>query len=247
VSALEDRSIPHYQQYSRTRHLAEAFRGLQLPTRPSVALRLTMEFTQYPPLFPSANSSEQSSSSMNNVELDYDILNNPTNLEDFNFTDYYNDFTLFATSESFIDSPFTDANFYPSLDSFDLSQPPDEAAPPMPKYSCLYAGCTESFARQCELTRHEYKHTRPFQCQHCGRAFAEKRRCIQHEQSVHGLATDTDKTKCHLCHYAHVRPDAVKRHLRLKHGVGVKAGSSPSTSSDKSSSARGGTRRKGRG
>jgi len=180
---------------------------------------------------------------MSSFELDYDILNNPNNLDDFNLTDYYNDFTLFATSESFIDLPFTEANLFPSLESIDSFDGPANAAPPTNKFFCQFAGCTESFVRQCELTRHEYKHTRPFQCRCCGRPFAEKRRCVQHEQSVHGLATDKDKTKCHLCHYAHVRPDAVKRHLRLRHGVGVKDESSPSTQSDKSSG-RGGRQRK---
>jgi hypothetical protein len=99
------------------------------------------------------------------------------------------------------------------------------------KFTCQHAGCTESFTRQCDLTRHELKHTKPFQCQHCGREFAEKRRCIQHIQSVHGIATEKDKTKCYLCQYASIRPDAVKRHLKLKHGV-TGAGSSPSTNSE---------------
>jgi hypothetical protein len=101
------------------------------------------------------------------------------------------------------------------------------------KFRCQHVACTESFPRQCDLTRHELKHTKPFQCQHCGREFAEKRRCIQHIQSVHGIATEKDKTKCFLCQYASIRPDAVKRHLKLKHGI-TGAGSSPSTNSDAS-------------
>jgi len=70
---------------------------------------------------------------MSSFELDYDILNNPNNLDDFNLTDYYNDFTLFATSESFIDLPFTEANLFPSLESIDSFDGPANAAPPTNK------------------------------------------------------------------------------------------------------------------
>jgi hypothetical protein len=182
--------------------------------------------------FDSPNSSYRLSTTCS-LDLDYDILTNPKHLDNFNLTDYYNDFTLFATTETFIDSPFSDLALYPSLESLNTSPLPPPAPSPQPspappRYFCIFANCTESFARQCELTRHEFKHTQPFVCRLCARPFAEKRRCLQHEQTVHGLATDTDKTKCSLCSYSHVRPDAVKRHLKLKHGAGSPSSGSSS-------------------
>lgn len=202
----------------------------------------TMQFTQSPPPLAFDSSPDQPYPDMEGFDLDHDILNNLNYLDDFDFADY-DDFDLFPTSESLIQSPFTNASLFPTLDSY--NSPESIGTPQTHKYRCQYEDCTKSFPRQCELTRHEYKHTRPFICPHCSRAFAEKRRCVQHVQSVHDLATDKDKTKCHLCKYAHVRPDAVKRHLRLKHRIGVKSDSSPTNSEVQSKKEVG--RRKGRG
>jgi len=201
------------------------------PTGAFVAPSPAMQFIPSPPPLAFDSSPDEQYSSMEGSGLDHDILNNLGYLDDFNFDlADYDDFELLPGAASLVQSPFASASFFPSLDSYEA--PESLMAPPTQKFRCQFGDCSESFARQCELTRHEYKHTRPFKCPHCGRAFAEKRRCVQHVQSVHDLATDKDKTKCHLCKYAHVRPDAVKRHLRLKHGVGVKYQSSPSTISD---------------
>jgi uncharacterized C2H2 Zn-finger protein len=191
-----------------------------------VAPSPAMQYIQSPPPLAFDSSPDEPYSATDGFELDYDILNNLSYLDQLNVAEY-KDFDLLPTAETFISSPYTDASLFPSLDSFD---PLDTAiSPQTQRFYCQHGDCEESFARQCELTRHEYKHTRPFACPHCGRAFAEKRRCIQHIQSVHNLATDRDKVKCHLCKYAQVRPDAVKRHLMLKHGIGAKSQSSPST------------------
>ena len=237
-------------------------------------------FTSTPPVLVYDSSPDllEQFSDMEGFGLDYDILNNPTYLNDFDLIEYYNDFggltdynydfTLLPANESFLQSPFTNDSLFPTLPSYDpleglapadtnvnpfpalpsYDSPASASAdtPPAHRFQCAFGDCTESFPRQCELTRHEYKHTRPFKCPHCGRAFAEKRRCVQHVQSVHDLATENDKTKCQLCKYAHVRPDAVKRHLRLKHGVGMKAKDSPASSVSGESS-QGPGRRKGRG
>ncbi|ETI19392.1 hypothetical protein G647_09225 [Cladophialophora carrionii CBS 160.54] len=203
------------------------------PSEPFGVFSPTMQSTQALPPLVYDSSPDQHDSDMAGFELDYDILNNTSYLADFNLSEYYNDFTLFPTNQSFIQPPLSDASLFPSLDSHNS---PRAAAPQqIHRFCCQFAGCTLTFARQCELTRHEYKHTRPFGCPHCGRGFAEKRRCVQHIQSVHDLATDNDKTRCHVCNYAHVRPDAVKRHLRLKHGIGAKSErSSPTTSTEHS-------------
>ena len=215
---LEDAIPQHHYHYQ---HQIFYMPGAFLAQSP------TMQYNQSPPPLTFDPSPDQHNSDIEGFELDHDILNNLSYLEGSNFTDY--DFDLFPTSQSFIDSPFTEANLFPSLDTSDA--PGSVPSSSGHKLRCQLGDCTESFPRQCELTRHEYKHTRPFKCTQCGRAFAEKRRCIQHVQSVHDLATEKDKTKCRLCHYSHVRPDAVKRHLRLKHGVGVYSESSPSTNS----------------
>ncbi|KAK7584080.1 hypothetical protein V9T40_005043 [Parthenolecanium corni] len=41
-------------------------------------------------------------------------------------------------------------------------------------YKCQWEGCTWSFARSDELTRHYRKHTgaKPFKCQQCDRGFS---------------------------------------------------------------------------
>jgi len=224
-------AIPQYYQHHQQPHYS---------TRAFVAPSPTMQSIQSTPALTFGLSPDQSySADMDSFELDHDILNNLDYLEDFNFVNYledvpctsYNDFTLFPTDESFIESPFTDGSLFPDLAG--INTPGPAPANLVPTFICQYGNCRVSFQRQCELTRHEYKHTRPFICPQCGRDFPEKRRCVQHVQSVHGLATDKDKTQCHLCKYSHVRPDAVKRHQRLKHGVGLKSWSSPSTNSEK--------------
>ncbi|OAL24636.1 hypothetical protein AYO22_05425 [Fonsecaea multimorphosa] len=215
--------LPQYQAQQQ-HHLQRAL-AAQSPTTQSTQSTPALSF----------DSSPNQYSDMEGLGLDYDILNNLSYLDDFDYdsnlvsfeNDSYRDSVLFPSEESFILPPFTDANLFPALDS---QSPPDgPVLLPTHKHRCQFGDCTESFARPCELKRHEYKHTKPFICPQCGRPFAEKRRCIQHVQAVHGLATDEEKVKCHLCKYSHVRPDAVKRHLKLKHGVGEKSEGSPST------------------
>lgn len=205
------------------------------PRAPVAPTSTMQQYIQSPPsLVFDSSPDQQQFSDTEGFELDHDILNNLNYLDQFNFADY-TDFDLVPQTEDYyIESSFpTPAGFFPPLDT---NTPPESMAPsgqqPQKLFHCQFEGCTKSFARQCELTRHEHKHTRPFRCPHCGRAFAEKRRCVQHIQSVHDLATEKDKTKCHMCFYAHVRPDAVKRHMRLKHGVGAKYETSPSTNSE---------------
>ena len=220
-----------YYQHQQPHHTPGAF----------VALSPAMQITQSPPPLAFDSSPDKEYTAMEGFELDYDILNNLNYLESLNFADY-NDFDLLPAAESLIQPPFTDASFFPSLDKYDT--PTGETTTPVQRVFCQHGDCIQSFSRPSELTRHEYKHTRPFKCPHCGRAFAEKRRCVQHIRSVHDLATDKDKTKCHMCKYAHVRPDAVKRHLRLKHRIGSK---SDSQSDQSAASSRRRTGRQGGG
>jgi len=166
----------------------------------------------------------------NTLPLDYDILNDMSHLEDFDFT---SDFDLFPSTE---DTPNLDGgNLYdlPELNSFqnldDLELNLEMKSPTSStdttistidhKHRCPH--CPASFRRKCDLTRHAHKHTTPFKCPqpNCGATFAENRRCRQHMKVAHGLLNDNDLRKCTLCEYASIRPDAVKRHLRLKHGV----------------------------
>ncbi|KAK7888052.1 hypothetical protein LTR67_009447 [Exophiala xenobiotica] len=160
---------------------------------------------------------------MASSHLDYDILNNMDYVDDIEFSD----FTLFPTSNDVDLDQLPDLNFFPH---FDFN--PKSSCLPIPcsasstshessnnKHRCTR--CSESFKRRCDLNRHLLKHTTPYKCSQsgCGAAFAENRRRKQHEKSVHGLATDEDLRKCAHCDYASIRPDAVRRHLKLKHGV----------------------------
>ncbi|KIW29593.1 uncharacterized protein PV07_05399 [Cladophialophora immunda] len=221
---LESTLTPHHYQAQQAHYLQRALEA-QSPTTHTTQSTPSLSFDSSPDQY----------SDMEGSGLDYDILNNLSYLDNFEYgslldglgCDSFSDPILFTSDESFIQPPFTDAALFPPLDP----SPPASLAPlPIHKHRCQFEGCAESFARPCELRRHEYKHTKPFKCPQCSRPFAEKRRCIQHVQAVHGLATDEDKVKCHLCRYSAVRPDAVKRHLRLKHGVGEKSEGSPCTS-----------------
>jgi len=159
--------------------------------------------------------------------LDDDILNNMSYLDDFDFDiDFNSDFDLYPANNNINLYDLPDLPFFPDLD-LESSGPS-----PLPSHRHHCPHCPESFRRRCELTRHLLRHTQPFKCTQsgCGAAFAEKRRCTQHEKAVHGLATDKDLRKCHLCGYTSIRPDAVKRHVRLKHGVHVSFRSGTSTS-----------------
>ena len=65
------------------------------------------------------------------------------------------------------------------------------------------------------------KHNKPYKCLFCSDQFVEKRRCDQHMLTIHNLATESDYTHCGwgTCPYKSLRPDAVKRHKKLKqHG-----------------------------
>jgi len=210
----------------------------------SVSPRPETMFTQSPSN-PSFDPSSGHYTEMEGSSLDYDILNNLNYLDNLDFGfGYPSDFVLFPAEETFIQDNFTDATLFPDLDDLLPYSSPDVSPPPTHKYQCEY--CSESFPRRCELTRHLLKHTTPFKCTQpgCPAAFAEKRRCIQHIKAVHGLATDKDLRKCHLCGYSSIRPDAVKRHLRLKHGS--KSESSPSTVSSEQSGEDGGRGKEGR-
>ncbi|KAI1625323.1 hypothetical protein EDD37DRAFT_649647 [Exophiala viscosa] len=154
---------------------------------------------------------------MAHSNLDHDILNNTAYLDDFDFT---SDFDLYPAADNVSLANLPDLNFFPEYDF--NPQSPTQPTPCSPTHRFRCKDCPESFRRRCELNRHVLKHTMPFKCTRgCGAAFAEKRRCSQHEKAAHGLATEKDRKKCHLCDYASLRPDAVKRHYKLKHGMEI--------------------------
>ncbi|OAL38522.1 hypothetical protein AYO20_02171 [Fonsecaea nubica] len=95
--------LQHYQA-QQVHHLQQA----------SVAQSPTTHTTQSTPSL-SFDTSPDPSSDMEGMELDYDILNNLSYLDNFEY-DSYNDFSLFSSDESFIKPPFTDADLFPALD-----------------------------------------------------------------------------------------------------------------------------------
>lgn len=183
-------------------------------------------------------------------DLDYEILNDVSGLEDFDFN---SDWVLFQAPIDLNYSPqslFSDApvasstfsnntgalnqwlNLSPSEPLF-VHAPDDEALsldPHVAHHTCEF--CQEGFQKRHELNRHVLKHTKPYSCiiPACGASFAEKRGCERHMKARHNVE-NPNSTKCRFCSYNSTRSDAVQRHLRTRHGVQVsfQAGVSPAT------------------
>ena len=165
------------------------------------------------------------------VELDWEILNNPSYLDEYDFD---HDFTLFP-----VDTPMTDYDddyygmqMFPALDNSLPPTPSPSSVSNRAGHRCGF--CLLAFEKRHELNRHLLKHTKPYACPvaDCGASFAEKRGCDRHVKSRHSpSAKPKDAVKCRFCKYASTRPDAVQRHLRTQHGVQVsfKLGNSPAT------------------
>lgn len=155
------------------------------------------------------------------VELDWEILNNPSYLDAYDFD---HDFTLFPVETPMID--YDGMHLYPELDNY-LPSPPDPSSSQV-GHQCGY--CSAFFDKRHELNRHLLKHTKPYSCTvpGCDASFAEKRGCDRHMRSRH---SPKDAVKCRFCKYSSTRADAVQRHLRTEHGVHVsfKLGKSSAT------------------
>lgn len=214
-SPLEYHNLHLYQQqhcYHKGQTLMEGIIPIQ---------KVDSEMLIPPPFYTPGQSSVESSTMADSV-LDHDILNNLRYIEDFDFTSDFDLFPLndenFLSGGSFTEVPlfFPDSLTESSPDC--LPSPPASSAQTTKKYQC--PACPRSFPRACDLKRHALRHEKPFQCSQpaCNKVFAEKRRRDQHVLAVHGLATPQDLHRCALCGYETVRPDALKRHIRLKHG-----------------------------
>jgi len=165
------------------------------------------------------------SSASPRVELDWEILNNPSYLDEYDFN---HDFTLFPVDTPMMDYDTT--QFFPELDNY-LSTTPS-LSPAQAGHQCGF--CSAAFEKRHELNRHMLKHTKPYSCTipGCDASFAEKRGCDRHMKSRHSpSAKSKDAVKCRFCKYSSTRADAVQRHLRTQHGVQVsfKLGNSPAT------------------
>lgn len=159
------------------------------------------------------------------VELDWEILNNPSYLDEYDFN---YDFSLFP-----VDTPidnYDGMSFFAELDSLPTAK---DATLSNSCYRCSY--CSAAFQKRHELNRHLLKHTKPYACTvpGCDASFAEKRGCDRHMKSRHSPSSSRpkDSVKCRFCKYSSTRADAVQRHLRTQHGVQVsfKQGISPAT------------------
>lgn len=153
------------------------------------------------------------------VELDWEILNNPSYLDEYDFN---GDFTLFPVDTP-VDS-YDGMDFFPHLDNL----PSTTESFSDSRHQCGY--CSMAFEKRHELNRHLLKHTKPYACivPGCDASFAEKRGCDRHMKSRHSAK---DSIKCRFCKYSSTRADAVQRHLRTQHGVQVSfnLGKSPAT------------------
>ncbi|CZR52424.1 uncharacterized protein PAC_02301 [Phialocephala subalpina] len=68
---------------------------------------------------------------------------------------------------------------------------PTEQNPQMFSLSCTFSNgnkvCNKTFARQCDLRRHEKNHTRSSKCSHCSRGFPSPKDLERHFNSKHKL------------------------------------------------------------
>ncbi|KAK4948720.1 hypothetical protein LTR10_012724 [Elasticomyces elasticus] len=85
-------------------------------------------------------------------DLDHDILNNTTYLDDFDFT---SDFDLYPAAGNVILNDLPDLNFFPEYDFNPQSPAQPTPCPATHKFRCK--NCPESFRRRCELNRHVLK------------------------------------------------------------------------------------------
>jgi hypothetical protein len=86
--------------------------------------------------------------------------------------------------------------------------------------------CSKSFPKRWKLNRHLKTHEKPFKCisQNCSAAFALKKDCRRHFRQKHrGLISENVDLRCVFpsCGFLTPRRDALKRHLRSVHGIGV--------------------------
>jgi len=144
------------------------------------------------------------------VELDWEILNNPAYLDEYDFN---GDFTLFP-----VDAPmdtYEGMDLFPQLDTFSSTGMVSFSDS---RHHCGY--CSMAFEKRHELNRHLLKHTKPYACTApgCDASFAERRGCERHMKSRHSVK---GSIKCRFCKYSSTRADAVQRHLRTQHGVQV--------------------------
>ena len=83
------------------------------------------------------------------------------------------------------------------------------------RYRCPFPGCTWSFGRSDELTRHERTHTglRPFRCVACGRGFSR----TDHLRTHYRTHSGERPFACFVCGRTFARGDERNRHIRAVH------------------------------
>ena len=87
-------------------------------------------------------------------------------------------------------------------------------------YKCPPAGCTKDFPSASRLKEHSKVHdpeTSNFHCQYrCGKVFAQKKNCIQHEEHC-PKGPNRPKIQCPYCPQKIQRLTDLKRHAKKKH------------------------------
>ena len=101
----------------------------------------------------------------------------------------------------------------------------DDSAPKAKRVSC--STCSKTMDRQCDLKKHEKRHSRPWGCTNtmCNKSFGSKNDWKRHENSQHyQLETwrcheESSESKINQCAKIFFRRDPFQAHLRKDHGI----------------------------
>jgi len=79
------------------------------------------------------------------------------------------------------------------------------------RFKCNFLNCNYVAKANRSLTVHQMYHTKPFECDFCGRRFGRKSSCAEHILLHH---TNSDCFKCHVCDKRLCNRTVLRNHLQ---------------------------------